>query len=142
MFLAVLSISVPLRPQSAPTFSSSTSPYIPPSHAGRRADFRLLFDSSVGTDAGLGFKLPFTTFGFTIEKPIGSRFEVQLNADFSPTHKLLTNDGLSLLFGAQGLYWLDRRLGVVGGMRFSRLLTSQFNKSGLSFAIIQNGPQK
>jgi hypothetical protein len=128
--LVLLFLAIPSRSQTTPTFSSSASPYLPPPYAGRGTDVRLLFDSSIGSMAGLGFKLPFTMFGFTVEKPIGSRMEIQFYGDFSPTHKFLTNDGFSLIFGTQGIVWLDKKWGVVGGMRFSRLFTSQFNKSG------------
>jgi hypothetical protein len=90
-----------------------------------------MFDSSIGSSAGLGYKLPDTAFGFSIEKPVGRRFEIQLSSAFSPTHKYITNDGESLLASGSGLFWVNWKFAVLGGVNFSRLWTSQFDKSAI-----------
>lgn len=119
---SLLSSSTPFGTQ-----PSSVAPILPAA-AGRSPGFFLMLDSSIGSSAGLGYKLPDTTFGFSIEKAVGQKFEVQVSAAYSPTHKYITNDGESLLAGASGLYWVNWRFAVLGGAKFSQLWTSQFEK--------------
>jgi hypothetical protein len=90
-----------------------------------------MFDSSIGSSAGLGYKLPDTAFGFSIEKSVGRKYEFQLSSGFSPTHKYITNDGESLLASGAGLYWVNWKFAVLGGVNLSRLWTSQFEKSAI-----------
>jgi hypothetical protein len=102
---------------------------IPPAPAGRMPGNLWMVDSSIGTDAGLGYKLPSLRYGISLERPITSRIELQVSTTYSPDHKFITNDGNSFLASAQSLFWINHRVAAVGGMHFSRLWTSQFNKS-------------
>jgi hypothetical protein len=97
--------------------------------AWRRSPTRLLFDASIGDASGLGYKVPDLVFGLALERPIGSRFEVQANLDYSPDRKYITNDGRSFLAGARGVVWLSHRIAITGGMNYSALWTSRFDKS-------------
>lgn len=98
--------------------------------AGRApSQTRILADAAIGTATGLGFKLPSLNFGLTVEEPINRRLEVQGAFKWSPDRKYITNDGNEAQAGAMALFWANRWLGITGQERFSRLWTSQFNKS-------------
>lgn len=98
------------------------------------ADFdprtRWLLDSEVGSDEGLGYKLPHTAFGVSLEKPIFRRFELQARISDSPDRKAITNDGNTLSTSVGAIAWLHRNFGLYDAMSYSRLWTSQFNKAG------------
>jgi len=103
---------------------------VTPEKAGRFDEStRWLMDSEVGTYAGLGFKLPHTAFGTTIERPLSQRLEAQASAKFSPDRKLITDDGHSLVASARGIFWANHYFGLTGEASYSRLWTSQFDKT-------------
>lgn len=91
---------------------------------------RLVIDTRIADESGLGFELPDTTVGFTMEKPAGIHLELQASASYSPAKKLITNDGNSFLWGVKGIWFPRWRVGITGEIRQSHLWTSQFNKSG------------
>lgn len=90
---------------------------------------RWLLDSEIGTYAGLGYKLPHTAFGVSMEKPVSRRLELQADTRYSPDRKLITNDGQGLVVSARAIFWANHYFGLTGGTDYSRLWTSQFNKA-------------
>lgn len=84
--------------------------------------------ATVGTEAGLGYTLPYYAFGAALEHTIGSRSEVQFSTDISPTDKEFTHDGTQLHLSARGMYWLSYRAAITGEVRESFLWTNQINK--------------
>lgn len=101
----------------------------------------LMLDAEGGSASGLGFRLPSLVFGITAEKAWKARLEAQGSAKWSPDNKYITHDGNQVQVGALGLLWLTRgtrqnstwsptRLGITGAVRYSRLWTSAFDKSG------------
>jgi hypothetical protein len=91
---------------------------------------RWLFDSEIGTEANLGYKNPSTAYGFSVEQPLGKRFELQTSVYYSPDKKLITNNGNSLLVSGSGIVWATSRVGLFGNYGYTWLWTSQFDKSG------------
>ncbi|MBZ5637852.1 MAG: hypothetical protein LAO51_03745 [Acidobacteriia bacterium] len=90
---------------------------------------RLLVDSELGTYAGLGYKLPHTAFGTSIEHPFSLRLEAQGAIEFSADRKLSTNDGHSVVTSGKAIFWANRYFGITAGASYSRLWTSQFDKA-------------
>lgn len=84
--------------------------------------------TAVGTESGLGYALPYTAFGAGIEKAFGDRVELQADADFSPTRKLVTKDGRQFHVTARALYWIGSRVALVGGDGEAALWTNEFAK--------------
>src|SRR5271155_3778040 len=64
---------------------------------------RLLFDSEIGTEANLGYKLPSTAYGLSVEQPLGKRFELQSSLSYSPDKKIITGNGNSFLVSGTGI---------------------------------------
>jgi hypothetical protein len=91
---------------------------------------RLLFDSEIGTEANLGYKLPSTEYGFSVEQPLSKRFELQSSLSYSPDKKIITGNGNSFLVSGTGIVWVTSRVGLSGAYDYSWLWTSQFNKNG------------
>jgi hypothetical protein len=91
--------------------------------------------ASVGTAAGLGYHLPYTAIGLNVEKTVGPRAEVQVNGDFSPTNKYVTNNGHTVHAGVRGLWWLTSQWAVTGADSEGLLYTSQFTKHANSPAV-------
>jgi len=119
VFLLILVVTATSRGQTFP--------------AGHSSSTRWLIDTQIGTASGLGYRLPYIDFGFGVERPIGSRFEVQWRVAWSPTPKEATGDGKSLLLRATAIYW-TRRLGFTANVRNSWLWTSQFDKHDVRYA--------
>jgi hypothetical protein len=90
---------------------------------------RYLVDFQIGSASGLGYHLPDLSFGATVEKPVGTRWEAQGEVKYSPDRKYITNDGNEAQIGAMGLFWLNQTLALSFQARFSRLWTSQFKKT-------------
>jgi hypothetical protein len=96
---------------------------------GKKSTTRWLLDFETGSNAGLGFKEPHLAFGFSFERPVGRKVELQGGASFSPDRKYITNDGTSMKIESASLYWITQAFAVTGGIRRSTLWTSQFKKS-------------
>jgi hypothetical protein len=91
---------------------------------------RLLYESEIGTEANLGYKLPSTAFGLLVEQPLGKRFELQSRVSYSPDKKVITDNGNSFLVSGTGIVWATSRVGLSGAYGYSWLWTSQFDKNG------------
>ena len=83
---------------------------------------------TVGTESGLGYKLPYTDFGVGVEHDLGHHLEVSASADWSPTHKYVTNDGNAVRVSAQAIAWTGDHFGLTAGDDEAWLWTSQFAK--------------
>jgi hypothetical protein len=97
---------------------------------GRQSETRWLFESAIGSEAGLGFRLPHVALGIGFERPIRNQFELQGSISYSPDRKYITNDGNSVLARGAAIYWATEKLGLMGSVHCSRLWTSQFTKGG------------
>jgi hypothetical protein len=89
---------------------------------------RLLLDAEIGAQGGLGCKLISTRYGATMERLVGSLFEMQATLAYSPDRKLVTNNGNSLLASGAAIAWATPRVGLTGGYERAWLWTSQFEK--------------
>jgi len=94
-----------------------------------RRDTRWMLDMESGSESGLGYKLPHIAVGFSVERPVANRFELQGGVSYSPDKKYITNDGNSLKFKGRGIFWITPHFAVTGSLRHSSLWTSQFSKS-------------
>lgn len=83
----------------------------------------------VGTESGLGYHLPYTAFGGGVEHTIGDPIEVQASADYSPTHKYITNDGSQVHLSGRAIVWANDRVGLTVTDGETWLHTSQFTKA-------------
>ena len=92
---------------------------------------RLIFEGEFGSAAALGYELPSTAFGPSIEVPLGNSWEIQTLALYSPDRKAITHDGQSLKLEGLGIRFLNAKIGVVGGIERDWLWTSQFDKRSL-----------
>jgi hypothetical protein len=90
---------------------------------------RLLLDTEIGTETSLGYKLPSTAFGPSLEIPVAKRMELQLNSAYSPDRKAITNDGNSLKVSGSAIGFANQRMGLIATIERNWLWTSQFNKS-------------
>jgi hypothetical protein len=93
------------------------------------AQTRIVADVEVGSQSGLGYKLPSTSFGVQIERPTGRRLELQAAATFSPDRKYITNDGDGVILGGAAIVWITPRVGALAHLRYSHLWTSEFDKT-------------
>ena len=99
--------------------------------AGSANQARYLANFEFGADSGLGYYFPSLGFGLSTEIPLGNgRLEAQSAFQWSPDRKYITNDGNQLGIGAGGILWATRSVGAYGTVGYSKLWTSQFNKSG------------
>jgi hypothetical protein len=88
------------------------------------------FQTQLGTRALSGFKNPWTSYGPAIEVHKGG-FETSGLILWSPTNKVLTNDGHSLWLDFRVLYWIKgSRFAIGGGALYKRFISSQFVKRG------------
>jgi hypothetical protein len=107
---------------------------------------RLLFDSEIGSQTSLGYKLPSTAFGPSLEIPVAKRMEFQVSSDYSPDRKAITNDGNSLKLSGSAISFANYRVGFIATIERNWLWTSQFDKSawlpsaGVVFRSDYSGP--
>jgi hypothetical protein len=92
---------------------------------------RILFDASIGSATALGYKFPSTSFGSSVELPIGRNIEIQASTTFSPDKKFITNDGHSVKVNGTAIGWITNRFGLAANVERSWLWTSQFEKRSL-----------
>ena len=85
--------------------------------------------TTVGTESGLGYHLPYVDLGAGVEHAIRDRMEVQASANYSPTHKYITNDGNSVHLGGRALLWVNDTFALTAGDGETWLRTSQFDKA-------------
>src|SRR5258708_17235057 len=90
---------------------------------------RLLLDTEVGTQASLGYKLPSTAFGPSLEIPVAKRIEFQVSSAYSPDRKAITNDGNSLKVSGSAIGFANHRIGFIATIERNWLWTSQFDKT-------------
>jgi hypothetical protein len=102
---------------------------------GTNSETRVLATIEGGTASGLGYKLPHILAGIAMEQPLGTRWEAQGGVSWSPDRKYITNDGNSVQAGGTALFWPIHRVGITGGLQYTHLWTSQFNKSGYFPAV-------
>ena len=107
---------------------------------------RLLFDSEIGSQTSLGYKLPSTAFGPSLEIPVAKRMEFQVSSAYSPDRKAITNDGNSLKLSSSAIRFANDRVGFIATIERNWLWTSQFDKSawlpsaGVVFRSDYSGP--
>src|SRR5713226_1554685 len=92
---------------------------------------RLLFDSEIGSQTSLGYKLPSTAFGPSLEIPVAKQMEFQVSSAYSPDRKAITNDGNSLKLSGSAIRFANDRMGFIATLERNWLWTSQFDKSAL-----------
>jgi len=92
---------------------------------------RLLLDTEIGSETGLGYELPSIWLGSSIEIPVERRFEVQVAGAYSPDKKEITNDGHLTSVTGTGIGFINERVGVTASVESSWLWTSQFDKTAL-----------
>jgi len=90
---------------------------------------RLLLDAEVGSETALGYELPSSAFGPSMEIPVGNRLEFQTRALYSPDRKAITGDGQSLMVSGSAIAFATQRLGLIASLEHVSLWTSQFDKS-------------
>jgi hypothetical protein len=90
---------------------------------------RLLLDMEIGSETSLGYKLPSTAFGPSLEIPVAKRMEFQASSAYSPDRKAITNDGNSLKVSGSAIGFANRQMGFVATIERNWLWTSQFDKS-------------
>ncbi len=90
---------------------------------------RLLLDTEVGSETQLGYNFPSISLGSSFEAPIANRFEIQSSWVYSPDHKTITNDGHLATLDSSAIFFVNKRMGFVGGMKHDWLWTSQFDKT-------------
>lgn len=84
--------------------------------------------ATIGTQSGLGYKLPYTAFGGAIERTLGNHVELQVSGDYSPSHKYITSDGHQFHAYAAALYWFRDNAALYANDGEGFLYTSQFQK--------------
>src|SRR5216684_625961 len=90
---------------------------------------RLLLDTEIGSETSLGYKLPSTAFGPSLEIPVAKQMEFQVSSAYSPDRKAITNDGNSLKLSASAIGFANYRVGFIATIERNWLWTSQFDKS-------------
>jgi len=116
----ILLVCVMATPGCAQESPSSTAPWTP----------RLFLDTDVGLRTQLGYEPPASDFGASFEFPMGRRVEVQGRSSFSPDRKYITNDGHSISASSREIFWVNSRIGALGGVGWGTLWTSQFVERG------------
>jgi hypothetical protein len=91
---------------------------------------RWVFDTEFGSGAELGHTLSFTSFGPTVEYPVGDRFELQGKLLFGPTLSVSGRDGHSVETSALAIVWVNSRIGISAGAQHDWLWARQLNRSG------------
>lgn len=97
--------------------------------AGAGAQARILATAEVGAASGLGYQAPHILAAFDVERPIGTRWEAQGRIAWSPDRKYITHNGETAQGAVSALFWPIQRVAVEGGLEYSHLWTSQFEKS-------------
>lgn len=102
---------------------------------------RWLATAEIGSASGLGYRLPDSVFGLGFERPFymwapsrahtreNGRWEAQGALNWSPDNKYVTGNGNQAQIAGKAMFWPIRRLALSAGDGFTRLWTSQFNKS-------------
>jgi hypothetical protein len=90
---------------------------------------RLLLDTEIGSETSLGYKLPSTAFGPSLEIPVAKRIEFQVSSAYSPDRKAITNDGNSLKLSGSAISFTNHLVGLIATIERNWLWTSQFDKS-------------
>lgn len=70
---------------------------------------RLLLGAEAGTHKSLGYKLPSSAFGPSLEVPVAKQLEFQADAFYSPNRKYITGGGQSLNVGGSTIGFLTPR---------------------------------
>jgi hypothetical protein len=92
---------------------------------------RWLFDSEIGSEETLGFKLPHLAFGASFEQPVGKHFELQGGVSYSPDKKV-NNGGQSFSTDALVIGWVRNGLGILGKVHSTNLWTPQYDKHAIT----------
>jgi hypothetical protein len=94
----------------------------------------VIVSGEIGTQQSLGYQPLHVAVGVGLEKPIGKWMEIDPGVSWSPDHAVLTHDGNSINFRANGIMWsgLGRTFGIAGGFGYTHLWTSQFSQSGFT----------
>lgn len=97
--------------------------------------FRWTFDTRIGSEPQLGFNAPSTSFGPSLEYPLGSQFELQGGVTFTPWESINSGSGHAIDIRASGIGWVNRRIGAWLGFRHDWLWSSPISRSGWSPSI-------
>lgn len=112
------------------------------------AQTRWFIEGRLGHKTGLGYQLPSSALGLHIEHRAIHWLVVQGFARYSPTNKLATRDGDSILLGTKALFIMNKHFALAVGVRRSELWTSKFNKAtnipslGFAVAVGQTGRER
>lgn len=102
-----------------------------------QAQTKLVAFGEIGTAKSFGYSLPDLNFGAVLEQPITKYAEWQLSASWSPSNKIATRDGNSVMVKTSGIAWLHKNIGFNAGVRYGHTWTGVFHKGG---AIAYGGP--
>ena len=93
-----------------------------------------IITAEIGTQQSLAYEPLHVAVGMGLERPIGKWLELDPSVSWSPDRSVITRDGDSISFGADGIVWsgLRQTLGLAGGFSYTHLWTSQFSQGGFS----------
>ncbi|HTS07528.1 MAG TPA: hypothetical protein VMP68_18255 [Candidatus Eisenbacteria bacterium] len=118
LWILVLSLLVPL--------CTSAQDGVPPTDVG----FRWSFDTRFGSEPELGFRVPSTSFGSSIEYPLGNQLELQGGVIVTPTETANGAEAHWVEIEGTGIARLTTRLGLSFGVRREWLWAGQTQRSG------------
>lgn len=106
----------------------------PAGRAFPEATWPVIFTAEFGIQQSLGYQPLHSAAGIGLEKPIGKWMELDPSVSWSPDDTLLTHNGNSLSFQADGIMWsgLGRLFGIAGGFDYMHVWTSRFSHGALS----------
>ena len=104
-----------------------------PNYMWAQEDAQIVVDAQIGSQAGLGYKVPSTEFGLSFENQYKWN-ETDIRGFYSPDRKVITNDGQSYGASIVDAVWFSHRIGAFGTLRHNTLLTSQFDKGSFDYA--------
>jgi hypothetical protein len=93
-----------------------------------------IITGEVGTQQSLGYEPLHVAVGVGLERRLGKWLELDPSVSWSPDRSVITHDGDTVSFRAEGIMWsgLRQTLGLAGGFTYVHVWTSQFSQSGFS----------
>jgi hypothetical protein len=87
------------------------------------------FDTRIGSEPQLGFNVPSTSIGSSIEYPLSTRVELGAGITIIPWETINAGSGHAVGMTGTGIGWVAPRLGISIGFRHDWLWTPQFSRS-------------
>jgi len=95
----------------------------------REGEARILADGEIGTEAGLGYKLPHILVGMALEKPVGTRWEAQGRVSWSPDRKYVAGGDNQTHVAGSVLWWPIPKVALIASAGYTHQWNADFVKN-------------